>query len=169
MRKRLPHVDAPGHIQHVVFCVRGAFTADIPDTPERIDLADRFLEASPAGHVLVGAVADAVLAVLIFGVPDQYRLHAWCVMPNHVHALVQPNKGIALKQIIQRWKSISARTANEHMFRTGPLWQANYFDRYMRDEEQLAAVVTYIERNSVAAGLVARACEWRWSSAYPTA
>ena len=169
MHKRLPHVDAPGHIQHVVFCVRGAFAANLPDTPDRIDVADRLLDESPAGRILIGAVADAVLDVLLFGEPDQYLLHAWCVMPNHVHVLVQANKDVLIREIVQRWKSVSGRNANRILSRAGAFWQANYFDRYMRNEEQLGATAAYIERNPVAAGFVARAADWRWSSAYSSA
>ncbi len=166
MRKRLPHVDAPGHVQHIVFCVRGAFTAALPNAPDRIDVADRALDESQIGRILLGHAADAVLRVLLFGIPDQYRLHAWCVMPNHVHALVAPNPGIPAPLIVQRWKSISARAVNRLLDRDGALWQANYFDRYMRDEAQLTATAEYIERNPVVAGLVERPCDWRWSSAW---
>ena len=55
---------------------------------------------------------------------------------------------------------------NQRVRRRGAVWQANYFDRYMRDEEQLGATIAYIERNPVSAGLAERPPDWRWSSAY---
>jgi putative transposase len=44
-------------------------------------------------------------------------------------------------------------------------WERDYFDRYIRDDGHLAAVVRYVERNPVKAGLVARAEDWPFGSA----
>lgn len=167
MRRRLPHVRAPGPIQHVIFCTRGAFTAHVDaHHPDRLGVADRALDASPAGRVLVAAAADAVADVLTARAYDQYALYAWCVMPNHVHVLMQARAPFTLDAIVQAWKSISARRVNRVLARTGPLWQANYFDRYMRDDEQPEATKRYIEMNPVVAKLCAAPHGWRWSSAW---
>lgn len=165
MRRRLPHIDAAGHIQHVVFCTRDAFTG-LPVTSEDWSAADHALDASKNGRVLIDEVADVVLNVITSGEPRHYRLLAWCVMPNHVHVLVRANADASLRVIVQRWKSISARSINRLFGREGSLWQANYFDRFMRDEAQLAATVDYIEMNPVVAGLALHPWLWRWSSAF---
>ncbi len=127
MRRRLPHIRDPGHFQHIVFCTRGAFIAALPETPDRVEIADRLLDESPHGRVLMGAAADAVADVLQRRGPEDYLLLAWCVMPNHVHALVRPV--IALDTLVGAWKSVSARAVNRVLGRAGPLWQSNYFDR----------------------------------------
>ena len=44
----------------------------------------------------------------------------------------------------------------------------DYFDRYVRNDEHLAAAMSYIEQNPVKAGLVNSANEWRWGSAFCT-
>jgi len=44
-------------------------------------------------------------------------------------------------------------------------WQADYFDRYIRDQEHYRMVVRYIENNPVKAGLVREPAQWRWSCA----
>jgi len=49
--------------------------------------------------------------------------------------------------------------------RQGVLWQREYFDRYIRDEGHLQAVIAYIESNPVKAGLVRRAGDWPFGSA----
>jgi putative DNA methylase len=151
--KRLPHIDAPGLIQHVVFCTHAAY---------REDQDDDAIGKSPHGRVLIGTFADRVQDVLLNRTGSDYLLHAWCVMPNHVHALVQPRHGRALKAIVQAWKSVSAHAPDAPK----QLWQKNYFDRFMRDEDQLWFTVNYIEANPVTAGLVAAKEEWRWSSAW---
>ncbi len=47
-----------------------------------------------------------------------------------------------------------------------PVWQREYWDRYMRNEEHLRSATEYIHQNPVKAGLVASAEQWQWSSAY---
>jgi putative DNA methylase len=53
------------------------------------------------------------------------------------------------------------------MGRTGsPFWQDESYDHWVRGPEELAKIVRYIEENPVAAGLVSRGENWRWSSAF---
>src|SRR5690606_17502712 len=99
----------------------------------------------------------------------RYRLMAWCIMPNHVHVLIECRYSLA--RIVQSWKSYSARWAVEHNERLGlglqggRVWMRGYWDRYIRDERHLAAAVHYIHSNPVTAGRVERAGDWQWSSA----
>ncbi len=96
---------------------------------------------------------------------ERYRLHAWIVMPNHVHVLLTPISELSLAQILHSWKSYTANRANAIMGRTGPFWQREYFDRFVRDEEHFVATVEYIENNPVKAGLCIAPADWRYSSA----
>ncbi len=127
---------------------------------------DGALDASDRGRILIGACADAVAEILRYGDGDRYALHAWCVMPNHVHVLVQKHQQATLRGIVQVWKSLSARAINRAQGGVGRVWQPNYFDRYIRDDPHYAVTIAYIENNPVAAGLVADAGDWRWSSAW---
>ncbi|HAT10367.1 MAG TPA: isochorismate synthase, partial [Planctomycetes bacterium] len=90
----------------------------------------------------------------------RYRIHAWCVMPNHVHVLVELPPGIQLAGIVHSWKSFTAKAANARLGRTGEFWQPEYFDHLIRDQADFAHAVRYIEQNPVMAGLTA----WRWVS-----
>jgi len=49
---------------------------------------------------------------------------------------------------------------------SGPFWQADYFDRGIRDERQFSTVWAYIESNPTRAGLCGLDSEWPWSSAF---
>lgn len=111
------------------------------------------------------ACAELVQNTLLHFDCQRYRLMAWCVMPNHVHALLQIWHGHPLGRILHSWKSHSARQINTLLGRAGPLWQADYFDTFMRDDDHLQAEATYIEWNPVKAKLVRHAHEWPWSSA----
>jgi len=91
---------------------------------------------------------------------------AWVVMPNHVHALVGIFPGWPQRSLVKSRKSYTARAINSRLGRRGALWQADYFDRFIRDETHLRGEIDYIEENPVKAGLVAHAADWPWSSAF---
>jgi REP element-mobilizing transposase RayT len=110
-------------------------------------------------------IADLVEASLLHFDGERYRLLAWCVMRNHVHVLVEPADGVRLGDIIGSWKRFTARKANERLGRSGPFWQDEYWDRYIRDGRHFAAAVSYIEQNPVKARLIAEAVAWPWGSA----
>ena len=102
---------------------------------------------------------------------DRYRLLAWCIMPNHVHVLIE--QLAPLGKILQSWKSFTGRWAMKNKAELGfdvpseGLWMREYWDRYIRYEGHFSSVIDYIHRNPVHAGLCATPEDWRWSSAYP--
>jgi putative DNA methylase len=113
------------------------------------------------------AVAQIVLQALQCFNGQRYQLHAWTVMPNHVHVLFTPNTGESLSQLLHSWKSFSANKANSVMGKTGSFWQREYFDRAVRNEEHFAAAIEYIHNNPVKAGLCQSPADWLFSSASP--
>ncbi len=92
-------------------------------------------------------------------------LHAWVLMPNHVHVLCTP--AVSLPALLREVKGPTARYANRLLGRTGePFWQPEYFDRMVRDAGEFERVRRYIEWSPVRAGLVAEPGEFLWSSAH---
>jgi REP element-mobilizing transposase RayT len=91
---------------------------------------------------------------------NRYNLFAWCVMPNHVHAIIQPLPGFGLSKILHSWKSYTAHEANKILGRQGKFWHKEYYDRIMRSEESLRNNIDYVYLNPDKAGL----CNWglRW-------
>ena len=75
------------------------------------------------------------------------------VMPNHVHALFVQNPEWPLERLIQSWKRFTAREINKLLDRSGSLWQRDYFDRLVRDENHFANCIRYIRRNPQKANL----------------
>jgi REP element-mobilizing transposase RayT len=112
-------------------------------------------------------VAAIVEDALLHFDGERYALLAWCIMPNHVHVMLETRQGHPLTSVIRSWKTCSSRLANLHLRRSGEFWAPDYFDRFVRDERHYRAAIAYIEENPVKAGLVHRAAEWRWSSAWP--
>ncbi|RYG35126.1 hypothetical protein EON81_13615 [bacterium] len=76
-----------------------------------------------------------------------YDLVAYAVMPNHVHVLVKPRKERNLADMVQAWKSVSARRINALVGKQGELWQSEYYDHLIRDESDLHRVIDYIKSN----------------------
>jgi REP element-mobilizing transposase RayT len=102
--------------------------------------------------------AEIVANALRFKHGKSYRLIAWCVMPNHVHVCLKVLPGVSLARVVQGWKGYSAHTINQLLGRQGSLWMREYYDRLVRDEQELARTVQYILRNPEKAGLK----NWPW-------
>ena len=95
---------------------------------------------------------------------EKYNLLNWCIMPNHVHILIEVLNGWTLSSIMHGWRSYTAHQANKILKRTGDFWMDEYFDRFIRDEKHLESVVNYINNNPVKAGLINGNELWKWSS-----
>jgi len=100
--------------------------------------------------------------------PNHYshvRLDAFQIMPNHVHGIIFIEKSAepvgagfkpaptstkrhGLPEIVRAFKTFSARRINESRRTPGePIWQRNYFDRIIRDENELNRILEYIIYN----------------------
>jgi len=110
-------------------------------------------------------IASTIQDSILFFDGSRYRLHAWVVMPNHVHALLTPSNGWELGEILHSWKSYTATECNKLLHRKGDFWQTETFDRFIRDEKHYYNAVAYIENNPVKAGLCKNPVDWPWSSA----
>lgn len=175
-RGYLPHFDAPDAVQHVVFRLMDALPAaargavERAPSAERIRTADAVLDKGHGERLLADPrVADIAQGALLHFDSDRYRLLAWCVMPSHVHVLAAQADRHPLSAVVHSWKSFTANAANKILGRSGSFWAPEYYDRYMRNQEQLEATRAYVEANPVAAGLCRAPEEWRFSSAHPNA
>jgi putative transposase len=93
-----------------------------------------------------------------------YRLHAFAIMPNHVHVLLTAN--VPLPQLTKSLKGITAKRANTMLALTGThFWQDESFDRVVRDDREIGKIKNYIEQNPVRAGIGCEAEKYRWASA----
>jgi REP element-mobilizing transposase RayT len=93
----------------------------------------------------------------------RYECFAWCVMPNHVHAVIRPFTDYRLPEILHSWKSFTATAANRILRRSGRFWQREYFDHLLRDERQFHRAMKYVLDNPKKAALH----NWPWVGANP--
>jgi REP element-mobilizing transposase RayT len=89
---------------------------------------------------------------------ERYQLICWCIMPNHVHVLIEVNEGWSLSKIMHGWRSYTANEANRILGRTGKFWMEEYYDRYIRNDNHLQKTINYILNNPANAGLD----DWPW-------
>jgi REP element-mobilizing transposase RayT len=121
-----------------------------------------WLRQAPVGR----AVADALRR----RDGGAYRLEAYCVMPNHVHAVFTPlpapadgSRCVSLAAIMHAIKGGTAYEANQLLGRSGPFWEHESYDHYVRDERELERILWYVLGNPVKAGLAADWRAWPWS------
>ncbi len=173
-QRRLPHFDVVGEPLFVTFRLHGSlpgyrfFPADLLTSNGKAFAAmDRLLDTATAGPFALrrDEIAKMVLSALREGESRfrRYLLHAFVVMPNHVHMLATP------QVIASKWlgplKGFTAHEANRILGTTGQtFWQDESYDHLVRDGE-FERIRRYIEWNPVKAGLASRPEDFPWSSA----
>jgi REP element-mobilizing transposase RayT len=154
---------AGGSHHNVVQDVHEKLPASLP-TAESI-----FEDSEPTltlGTCILGRpeVARIVQDALLFFEGQRYRLAAWCVMPNHVHSVLTPCGDHGLSDILQSWKSFTAKEINKALGRRGTVWERESFNHLVRSPEHFERFVAYTERNAVQAGLCQDPKDWSFGS-----
>jgi carbamoylphosphate synthase large subunit/REP element-mobilizing transposase RayT len=178
-RRNLPHWEQDGTTYFVTFRLADAVPAELAaewreelqtwrqfhpepwDTKTAHDYQKRFFHDREQwldqGHgtctLRNPAVSESVAEALRHFDGERYHLDVFVVMPNHVHALVQPLPGYSLKDITRSWKSFTAREINKRVGRSGALWMEESFDRIVRNSDELARYRNYIISNPEKSGL----------------
>ena len=177
----LPHWDFEKSTQAITFRLADSVPAEVirdwsielavtPDANVRaMELHRLIARYEDAGHgtsiLKTPDCATIIQKKLIEGHPSLYSLIGWCIMPNHVHVLIRMMGGQSLPDIVRSWKGSSAIEINRILDQKGPLWQREYYDRYVRDLDHLYSCIAYIRNNPVKAGLCDRPEDWPFSSA----
>ena len=92
-------------------------------------------------------------------------VHAFCVMPDHVHLVVSPSDGCDILAFVGQWKNLVQR----ELWRCGvggTVWQPGFWDRFLRTKQAIHEAILYVHANPVRAGLVVDARMYAFSSAH---
>ena len=134
-----------------------------------------------------------ILCNIIYNLRNKGKLSllGFVIMPEHLHLMVVPTRGVEISWIMQEIKKGSARLINRERFcraqgrarlpdlgfyrsrysgssRTpNKLWMDEYYDYVIRNEEDLVKHLNYISHNPVKRGLVESPGRYMWSSANP--
>ena len=177
-RGYLPHFDSPDAIQMITHRLGDALPTEVIDRLANEPFTD---EGDAAYRARIETWLDAGHGACLLRaqqaarcVADAWRhfdgiryfLHAWVIMPNHVHVLVQVTRA-ALPEVVKGWKSYTARQINRLTSRSGPVWQQDYWDRFVRNEAHYLSCLAYIQQNPIKAGLAATPEAWLWTWVRP--
>ena len=177
-RGYLPHFDAAHKQQLITFRLADSLPQNVidawrdelqgkPDEERKKELSgrcDRFLDTSRGSCLLREPhCAETVVATLRHDDGISYDLLAYVIMPNHVHVLIQQLQGKQLAKVVQAWKSVSAKRINALRSTSGTVWQMDYWDRYIRDENHFCQAISYIQMNPAKAGLVEQPEGWPYT------
>ena len=80
--------------------------------------------------------------------------YSFVVMPDHVHWLFQLGDNASLSNVMKKLKAVSAQHINKHIGQGGSVWQKAYYDRAIRNDEDVKQISRYIIANPLRAGLV---------------
>jgi putative transposase len=172
-RRHLPHWYPSGAAAFITWRLHGSLPPNIRPLRGAISSGKEFIrrddlldhaEHGPQWLKEPGVAAFVLSQLQNLHQRNFFKLHAFVLMANHVHILIEPK--VPLAKITQQVKGSTAREANQLLARTGcPFWQDESFDHWVRNPGEWQKIRTYIEGNSVKAGLVEKPENWLWSSA----
>ncbi len=96
----------------------------------------------------------------------RFSLHAFVLMPDHVHLLFTPAQDVTLERAMQLIKGGYSHAVGIEISRR-EIWQKGFTDHRIRDAHDFAGHRLYIHQNPVMEKLVASAAEYRYCSAFP--
>ena len=115
----------------------------------------RHLLAQTESHVILHDIWEKSAAM------NGWFVGRYLLMPDHVHFFAaRAPTARPLADWMRLWKSISAARINRTQQRTGPFWQADYFDRFIRSRADYEEKLAYVALNPVRIGLVDKPAAW---------
>lgn len=129
---RLPRFDIPGYAQHVI---------------QRGINRSRVFFRRQDYHYYLSCLRDLASGSGI-------DIHAYALLPNHVHLLVTPRRKEALSRVMQTLGCRYVRYVNRRYRRTGTLWDGRFRSTVVDGGEYFLTCQRYIELNPVRMGLV---------------
>ena len=94
-----------------------------------------------------------------------FALCGYCLMPDHVHAIVFPHEESTISEVMRRFKLAVYQKLKAVGSRVEPFWQSRFYDHAVRTRGEFDDTLQYIHMNPVRRGLVENPLAWRWSSA----
>jgi REP element-mobilizing transposase RayT len=131
---------------------------------------DQLLDKPSSGPVWLSndRAARIVMESLRYYDQRYYKLYAFTIMSNHIHLVFRHLKdnydvNFPVTEIMKSIKSFTGKECNKLLGRSGQFWQAESFDRVIRDEEELENVIFYTLNNPVKAKLISVWEDWPYS------
>ena len=102
---------------------------------------------------------SAIERIRDLAVGNGILVYAWCIMPDHIHLLIQGSDIIGFIRLLKGKMTPVARSIEP----SRRLWQRSFYDHALRKEEALSDIACYIWENPVRAGIVNKPIDYSWS------
>ena len=96
--------------------------------------------------------------------PETCRVHAFCLMPNHYHFLLEILHALQFEKQFRKFLISYAKAINSAYRRYGHLFQGRFHAELVDTDSYFLSVSRYIHLNPVAAKLVSGPEDWEFSS-----
>ena len=97
----------------------------------------------------------------------RYSLHAFVVMPEHVHLLLTPANDVTIEKAVQLIKGAYSHELGGIIGRNQEIWERGFTDHRVRNEQDFTHHLNYILCNPVERHIAADPAEYRYGSAFP--
>ena len=94
----------------------------------------------------------------------RFKLHAYALMPNHVHLILEPAQGTTVSRIMQCLTIAYTKYFNRRHRRVGHVFQGRFHSRLIEKDAYLLVASRYVHLNPVRARLARQPADWPWSS-----
>jgi len=172
-RNHLPHLTPPGGCFFSTFCTRESIPIHKAIGNKNKGITDSFKKNNQA-QLKNNSLADLsspVIGSILKGIFTKYdnifyELLYYCIMPNHVHLVIDTGFKTdpePLHKIMKQIKGSSSRAINLILNQTGPFWQKDSYDHLIRNDKELGYIGDYIIENPVKAGIVSKWQDWPYT------
>jgi putative transposase len=109
--------------------------------------------------------AELLLNIILYNkFACHYRIYGFIIMPDHFHMIIQPYKDDDLSTVIRKIKGNFSRFYNIHTEKSDSIWQKSFYDRGIRNYQELLKTLEYMHNNPVRAGLLTNRTDYEFSS-----
>ncbi|MCL2412187.1 MAG: transposase [Treponema sp.] len=119
-------------------------------------------------RVFENPLGRRIMLIVLQDAKDKFlfNLANFCIMPTHIHLLIQPREGTNLSMVMQWIKTRSAKCWNRIHGSTDHMWGHRYFARNVKEPQEFENTMAYIDQNPVKAGLAEKPEDWKASGAF---
>jgi putative transposase len=96
-----------------------------------------------------------------------FRLYGYCLMPNHVHLILEIKKSGDLSKVMQGLNQTYTIWFNEKYKKVGHLWQGRYKSKVIQKDKYMLECIAYVELNPLRANIANSPFDYHWTSWRP--
>ncbi len=171
----MPHLHPENAVFFITYRIAGSLPKNILDEyqyeKENDLLEDNFFTKfdnyldKQKGVLTQPEIAKVIVESLMFNHKKSYNLIAYCIMPNHIHFIINTNN-YPYKNLFMLLKSIkgySANLINKITNRKGQFWHHESYDHIINSKIELGNTISYVINNPVKSGLVQNWKDWNYT------